>query len=263
MDQTRRPTYLNGHPGREGGPHALWIPGAFGPDPPPYEAYSSNPLPSYAPLRPRNETRREYLTRLAKDTMSTAKKGAYVYRQQTISLKEYINESEKGTIFYDEDSELKNWKRKPNSKTQGDVEAMISILNITTLDAARLLDNSYRFHAQATQPNSGIQPAPPKTGVLNFASATKAGGGFLNGAEAQEESIARVSTLYPSLCTKEAKKFYTKHDEKRRDATDFYTHSMIYSPGVAVFRNDLGDAVDPYFINVVSCAAVNAGKVSG
>ena len=36
-------------------------------------------------------------------------------------------------------------------------------------------------------------------GVLNFASAKNPGGGFLNGAMAQEESLAASGGLYPTL----------------------------------------------------------------
>jgi uncharacterized protein (TIGR02452 family) len=35
---------------------------------------------------------------------------------------------------------------------------------------------------------------------LNFASARNPGGGFRTGAQAQEESLARSSALYPCLC---------------------------------------------------------------
>lgn len=83
--------------------------------------------------------------------------------------------------------------------------------------------------------------------------------GFLNGAQAQEESIARSSTLYPSLMTSTAQQFYTLHNNNAKSG--FYTHAMIYSPNVRVFRDDAGEWVKPMTIDVLTSPAVNAGVV--
>ncbi|KAJ2913097.1 hypothetical protein MD484_g7317, partial [Candolleomyces efflorescens] len=183
------------------------------------------------------------------------KRGSYVYRGEVKLLR--IKESIEGTTFFPEKSELADWTRKSDFNTRSSNKASLSILNITSLSAARILSNSYRFQI--------LEGPPPRTGVLNFASAIKPGGGFMNGAEAQEESIARVSTLYPSLESREGKRFYAAHTRRPRPGREheqsYYTHSMTYSPGVIVFQNDEGDAVDPVRIEVVSCAAVNAGEL--
>ena len=65
-----------------------------------------------------------------------------------------------------------------------------------------------------------------KVGVLNFASAIKAGGGWINGRVAQEEDIMRKTTLFPSLVIQD--NFYKEHTKDN----PFYSDAMIYSPNV-------------------------------
>jgi uncharacterized protein (TIGR02452 family) len=96
-----------------------------------------------------------------------------------------------------------------------------------------------------------------KIGVLNFASAKNPGGGFLNGAQAQEESIARSSALYKSLLR--CRDFYDFH---RSYPSLLYTDRMIYSPGCPVFKNDDGVLLEqPYFVDFFTSPAPNAGQV--
>ena len=75
----------------------------------------------------------------------------------------------------------------------------------------------------------------------------------------QEESLARASTLYPSLITDTASEFYTHHHDDPDNA--YYTHAMVYSPGVVLFRDDDGDWRSPVEVDVLTSAAVNAGEV--
>ena len=69
-------------------------------------------------------------------------------------------------------------------------------------------------------------------GVLNFASAKNPGGGFLNGAMAQEESLAATSGLYETLVANE--RYYQVN---RGCQTMMYTDHAIYSPDVVFFRD--------------------------
>ncbi|MEU6372658.1 TIGR02452 family protein [Streptomyces sp. NPDC046909] len=93
--------------------------------------------------------------------------------------------------------------------------------------------------------------------VLNFASARNPGGGFFNGAQAQEEALCRASALY--ACVRETRDFYDHH-RAHRDA--FYTDRVIHSPAVPVFRDDRGRLLDePYFAGFLTAAAPNAGVI--
>jgi len=92
---------------------------------------------------------------------------------------------------------------------------------------------------------------------LVFASAKNPGGGFLGGAKAQEESIARASALY--RCLLAAPDFYAFH-RAQRDLR--YSDRVIYSPGVPVFRDDRGRLLDgPYRTAFLTAAAPNLGAI--
>ncbi|MFI9045790.1 TIGR02452 family protein [Streptomyces sp. NPDC053427] len=94
--------------------------------------------------------------------------------------------------------------------------------------------------------------------VLNFASARNPGGGYLNGAQAQEEALCRGSALY--VCVREAPDFYAAH---RAEPSPFYSDRVILSPGVPVFRDDRGTLLEvPYQAGFLTSAAPNAGVIA-
>ncbi|MEU2233919.1 TIGR02452 family protein [Streptomyces vietnamensis] len=93
--------------------------------------------------------------------------------------------------------------------------------------------------------------------VLNFASARNPGGGYLNGAQAQEEALCRSSALHATLLRVPE---YYAHHRSERDA--FYTDRVIHSPRVPVFRDDRGDLlVAPFTVGFLTSPAPNAGVV--
>jgi uncharacterized protein (TIGR02452 family) len=96
-----------------------------------------------------------------------------------------------------------------------------------------------------------------RIGVLNFASARHPGGGFLTGALAQEESLARSSGLYLSLL--KCPEYYVFH---RAQDTSLYSDRMIYSPACPVIRDDEGHWLPgPFAVDFITSAAPNAGAV--
>ncbi|QIQ01372.1 TIGR02452 family protein [Streptomyces liangshanensis] len=99
---------------------------------------------------------------------------------------------------------------------------------------------------------------PGAVAVLNFSSARNPGGGYLNGAQAQEEALCRASALYATLLR--APEFYAHH---RANRGPFYTDRVIHSPGVPVFRDDRGRFLAaPYQVGFLTSAAPNAGVIA-
>jgi uncharacterized protein (TIGR02452 family) len=94
--------------------------------------------------------------------------------------------------------------------------------------------------------------------ALNFASAKNPGGGFLNGSQAQEESLARSSALYASL--QRAWIFYKLH---RESPSLLYSDAMILSPACPIIRDDDGTLLDvPQLATLITSAAPNAGAAA-
>ncbi|MET7686854.1 TIGR02452 family protein [Streptomyces sp. NPDC005483] len=117
------------------------------------------------------------------------------------------------------------------------VDTFFEVTGESSLEAARRL---------------GGRPA-----VLNFASARNPGGGYLNGAQAQEEALCRASALY--TCQLEAREFYDHH---RTHRDPFYTDRVIHSPAVPVFRDDRGRLLESvHLVGFLTAAAPNAGVV--
>lgn len=87
-------------------------------------------------------------------------------------------------------------------------------------------------------------------GILNFASAKRPGGGFLRGRIAQEETLARSSSLYQSLL--KCPQYYENPE------APYYSDRIVYSPNVVFFKNDYGDMIPkPILTSVITCAAPN------
>lgn len=96
-----------------------------------------------------------------------------------------------------------------------------------------------------------------KVFCLNFASAKNPGGGFLGGSQAQEESLARSSALYP--CISQMVEMYQNN---KHQSSCLYSDDMIYSPNVPVFKKDDGVLLNQYYkVSFLTSPAVNAGVV--
>ena len=108
-----------------------------------------------------------------------------------------------------------------------------------------LVSNESTLVAAKRLVDADLDPA-----ALNFASARHPGGGFLNGARAQEESLCRASALYACLV---GLPVYQRNDDA------LYTSWMAYSPGVPVFRDDDGPLLEkPWRCAFITAPAPNA-----
>jgi len=250
------PTSKNGHqrssPMRRHSAHSIPSIPDWASSSSPQQHFVNTPPMASAGNRKFDEERCAELKKIANETLRVLRYGNYPFKGVDKDLSELMEYSKKNTKYYPPSSPIGRWAESQPNLPPDSSPTHISVLHVSTLDAARLLENVYK--------NNPSQRG--KTGVLNFASATKPGGGFKNGAEAQEESIARSSTLYPCLTTDEAAKFYKLHSrESAEKHPAYYSHAIVYSPKVTVFRDDDGFYTYPFNVDILTCAAVNAGEV--
>lgn len=116
---------------------------------------------------------------------------------------------------------------------------------LSTVDAASQVHDAPEQHGK-------------KAALLNFASAATPGGGVRKGSRAQEESLCRLTALYPCLNQKWLWDTYYTPNRGRSDRLN--TDVVIYSPDVMVLRKD-GDPYpfltpqDRFQVDVLTCAA--------
>ncbi len=178
---------------------------------------------------------------IAEDTLQIIERGEYVPRPGSrVDIAVAIKAAVSDTRVYTP-AELEELVDHSPARVSGATQFVVR--NETTLSTARRLVVDARLQNVL---------------CLNFASAKNPGGGFLGGSQAQEESLARSSALYASL---EAAPLY--YEVNRVCGTAMYTDHMILSPGVPVFRDDMGELLgESYRVAFVTAPAVNAGAVS-
>lgn len=176
---------------------------------------------------------RQKLRRDAQETVSVLMAGGYDGPDGWVDLSEKLDALAHNTRLY-----LPKELAELNAHfAPGSFETHLSVTRETTLQAAQRL----------------LSEGTNKVAVLNFASATSPGGGFLTGSAAQEESIARASGLYRALTTFPA--YYTVHQTQ---SDCLYTDRMMFSPDVPVFRDEEGVYLaQTYAIDVLTAAAPN------
>lgn len=175
----------------------------------------------------------------AQETVAIIERGDYMPPSgRTVSIADALARAVEGTVLY-RPEELGGLLRRLPAAEPG-AETRIEVTDETTLAAA------HRLCAPGTVPFA-----------LNFASAKNPGGGFLNGAHAQEEGLARSSGLYASL--RNAREYYDFH---RAQGDLLYSDHMVYSPSVPVFRADSGSLLEePYEVAFLTSPAPNRGAI--
>ena len=153
-------------------------------------------------------------------------------------LQELIKQSIKNTKIYPAGKSIKTNETCHSSENYRHIPVL---LNATTVEATLFFKEN--------NPEK-------KIGILNFASATNPGGGITKGANAQEESLCRVSTLYQCLNSPVVMDGF--YNPNRESGDSLHTDTCIYTPDVAIIKGDRAVTLNkPVYVDVISCSAPN------
>jgi uncharacterized protein (TIGR02452 family) len=177
------------------------------------------------------------LVELGRETVEITTRGSYAAPSgSNVSIAQAVERAIEGTRLY-----------RPGDFERLEVPAadqgppVIEVTGETTAEAARRLVE---------------REGATRVAALNFASAKNPGGGFLRGARAQEEDLARCSALY--ACQVRHRAYY---DANRGFDSMVYTDHLIYSPEVPFFRDErLELLAAPFTVSLITSPAPNAGE---
>ena len=176
---------------------------------------------------------------LARETVRILAAGAYTLPDDghAVSIRETQEAARAGTRLVLADDPLPSG---PGADAARHTTA-VQVRECTTLQAAQ-------DHVAAGQ----------RVVALNFASAKNPGGGFLNGARAQEEDLALRTGLYGCIADSPL------YELNRAARQPLYLDHVIWSASVPVIRDDAGRLLaEPWPCSVITAPAVNAGYILG
>lgn len=200
-------------------------------------------------------------SRIAHQTLEILEEGLYVNGyDRVVHIKENMKQAIQKSVLY-RPSELTELRE--NLRQEGRTGELATSRQLQQ-DSGSIADHGKLTRIEVTSETTLAAAArltleEGRTDVvcLNFASAKNPGGGFLGGSQAQEESLARATGLYP--CIAQMQEMY-EYNRKQRSC--LYSDHMIYSPDVPVIRDDVDRLLDQYYTtSFITAPAVNAGVV--
>lgn len=177
------------------------------------------------------------LAGVAKETVSLVEGGSYICPSgQVVNIRAELDAAIAGTVLY----------------RPGDFAALPPLPSLPAGGGPPTIE----VWADSTGGAARRLAAEGPVAALVFASAKNPGGGFMGGAKAQEEDIARCSAHYH--CVRTQRDYYAVN---RHESSMLYTDHIIYAPAVPFFRDERLDLIDrPFLVSLVTAPAPNAGE---